>query len=125
MSSPYCRAAVGTGVVPRLKVILDSANHLTVVPVETTGSTFRAGIPATLFTTSYATPVPWRPYDMSPDGQRFLMIKEDAGGIGNDHSLDHGHEPDEPGLGAVAQDDNNPDITGSFRTANTTLTFPR
>ena len=61
-------------------VYLDGANHLTAVPVETTGSTFRAGTAATLFTTAYATPAPWRSYDVSPDGRRFLMIKDGAGG---------------------------------------------
>ena len=55
--------------------------------VETTGSTFRAGTPATLFTTAYATPNNWRSYDVSPDGQRFLMIKEGAGGTETTASL--------------------------------------
>ena len=60
-------------------VYLDGATHLTAVPVETTGSTFRAGTPATLVTTVYATPDLYRSYDVSPDGQWFLMIKQDTG----------------------------------------------
>ena len=64
-------------------VSMDGATHLTAVPVETAGSTFRAGTPATLFTTTYAPPPAWRTYDVSPDGQRFLMIKEGVGGTAN------------------------------------------
>ena len=64
-------------------VYLYGANHLTAVSVETTGSTFRAGAPTTLFTKAYATPTLIRTYDVSPDGQRFLMIKEGAGGTEN------------------------------------------
>ena len=60
-------------------VYLDGATHLTAVPIETTQLTFRVGTPTTLSTTVYATPVPWRTYDVSPDGQRFLMIKEGTG----------------------------------------------
>lgn len=55
---------------------LDAANTLTSVPVQTTGATFSAGKPAKVFDTTYATPVNLRSYDVSPDGQRFLMIKE-------------------------------------------------
>ena len=87
MASGRWQVSTSGGTIPtwtrggRELVYLDSANHLTTVPVETTGSTFRAGTPATLSTTAYATPVAWRSYDVSPDGQRFLMIKEGAGGI--------------------------------------------
>ena len=44
--------------------------------MQTTGSTFSAGNPAKVFDTKYAMPVIYRTYDVSPDGQRFLMIKE-------------------------------------------------
>jgi hypothetical protein len=49
---------------------------LTAVSVEATGPTFRAGTPTTLVSTAYATPDSSRSYDVSPDGQQFLMIKE-------------------------------------------------
>ena len=58
-------------------VYTDGANRLTAVPVETTGPTFRAGAPATLFDTANVSD---RVYDVTPDGQRFLLIKEGAGG---------------------------------------------
>ncbi len=57
---------------------LDAANQLTVVPVETTGATFRAGAAARVLATAYAGPFAWRPYDVSPDGQRFLMLKNEV-----------------------------------------------
>ena len=49
------------------------------VPVQTTGAAFSVGTPAKVFDTKYAIPVVWRTYDVSPDGQRFLMIKEGTG----------------------------------------------
>jgi serine/threonine-protein kinase len=61
-------------------VYLDIAARITAVPVETSGSTFRAGTPATLFPHVYAVPNVTRSFDVSADGQRFLMIKESAGG---------------------------------------------
>jgi serine/threonine-protein kinase len=58
---------------------LDQANKLTVVPVQTSGGAFVHESPATLLQTAYARPVEnTYPYDVSADGQRFLMIKEDA-----------------------------------------------
>jgi eukaryotic-like serine/threonine-protein kinase len=58
---------------------LDQANRLTVVPVQTSGGAFVHENPATVLQTAYARPVEnTHPYDVSPDGQRFLMIKEDA-----------------------------------------------
>ncbi len=57
---------------------LDSAGAMTRVPVQTT-STFSAGTATTLFKTVYLRGgVLARTYDVSPDGQRFLMIKEAA-----------------------------------------------
>jgi hypothetical protein len=47
---------------------------MTRVPVRTT-PTFSAGAPTTLFTARYFTGGPGRSYDVSADGQRFLMIK--------------------------------------------------
>ncbi len=49
-----------------------------IVPVETE-PTFSAGRPSVLFEGSYVvstTSPAYRYYDVSPDGQRFLMIKE-------------------------------------------------
>ena len=47
------------------------------VPVDTSSS-FRPGNPETLFTGPYRAWLPnrGRSYDLSPDGERFLMIKE-------------------------------------------------
>jgi eukaryotic-like serine/threonine-protein kinase len=56
---------------------LDGSSRLTTVPVQTTGATFSAGNPARVFDRAYAMPVGFRTYDVSPDGQRFLMIKDD------------------------------------------------
>ena len=53
---------------------LDGATRLTAVAVQTSG-TFSAGNPTRVFDAQYAVPVLARTYDVSPDGQRFLMIK--------------------------------------------------
>jgi hypothetical protein len=49
------------------------------VPVEASGSTWNAGTPTKLLEGRYYTagggPTAGRNYDVSPDGQRFLMIK--------------------------------------------------
>ena len=47
------------------------------VPVQTDPG-FAAGNPAVVVEGSYATPQGGRTYDVSPDGRRFLMIKESA-----------------------------------------------
>ena len=58
---------------------VDLANTLTAVPVQTSGTTFAAGNPAKLFeTASAASLTSFRDYDVAPNGQRFLMIKENA-----------------------------------------------
>jgi eukaryotic-like serine/threonine-protein kinase len=49
---------------------------LMTVPVESHDTTWSAGTPTKLFTPSYLTGGISRGYDVSPDGQRFLMIKE-------------------------------------------------
>jgi serine/threonine protein kinase/Tol biopolymer transport system component len=59
---------------------LDASNALTVVPVGTSGPTLSLGSPAKLFDTQYAEPNPSRHYDVSADGQRFLMLKASAAG---------------------------------------------
>jgi serine/threonine-protein kinase len=66
---------------------LDLENRLTVVSVQTSGQAFVAGTPKRLLDTAYYpgfTPagVPLRGYDVSPDGKRFLMIKEASGESG-------------------------------------------
>ena len=48
-----------------------------VVPVET-DPTFRAGDPEVLFEQQYFFNRSRRTYDLAPDGQRFLMVKEGA-----------------------------------------------
>lgn len=53
---------------------LDGAGAMTRVPIQTT-PTFSAGTPLKLFDTRYFNSGLGRTYDVSPDGQRFLMIK--------------------------------------------------
>ena len=62
---------------------LDASNTLTSVLVSTSGPTFSAGKPATVFDTKYVESNPSRHYDVSADGQRFLMIKDSAAGDPN------------------------------------------
>ena len=62
---------------------LDGSNAFTVVPVRTSGPTFTMGSPAKVFDTKYVEPNPSRHYDVSPDGQRFLMLKDNAAGDPN------------------------------------------
>jgi serine/threonine-protein kinase len=57
---------------------LDAANTLTAVPVQTSGTTFAWGNPVRLFKTASSIESLRSSYDVSPDGQRFLMIKENA-----------------------------------------------
>ena len=59
---------------------LDANGNLLSAPVQTTGSTFNViGNPAKLFDARYFLgPPPVRPYDVHPDGQRFLMIKDNT-----------------------------------------------
>jgi len=57
---------------------LDAANALHVVRADTSGPTFVSGPPVKVFDTPYFEPNPSRWYDVSPDGQRFLMIKENT-----------------------------------------------
>ena len=57
---------------------LDASNALTAVPVSTSEPTISIGSPARLFDTRYAEPNPARHYDVSGDGQRFLMLKPRA-----------------------------------------------
>ena len=54
---------------------LDGNGVLTAVPVQTGGAMFSAGNPAKLFDTRYYSGTAGRTYDVSPDGQRFLMIR--------------------------------------------------
>ncbi|MEQ1909187.1 MAG: hypothetical protein ABMA15_10215 [Vicinamibacterales bacterium] len=58
---------------------LDGAGAMTSVAIQT-APTFIAGTPTTLFATRYVTGAgSARSYDVSPDGQRFLMIKNNSG----------------------------------------------
>ena len=45
------------------------------VPITTT-STFSAGTPRVLFEGAFRIDGPFRGYDVTPDGQRFLMVRE-------------------------------------------------
>jgi hypothetical protein len=54
------------------------------VPIQTSGSTFRAGIPKALFDTQLSAGLrhaggPANVFAVAPDGQRFLMLKPVAG----------------------------------------------
>jgi serine/threonine-protein kinase len=55
---------------------LDAANALTATPVQTSGSTFSAGLPVKLFDSAYSVMIGQRQYDVSSDGKRFLMLKD-------------------------------------------------
>jgi hypothetical protein len=56
---------------------LDGSKTLMAVPVDTSGPTFSAGTPVKVFDAAkYSSWYPPRNYDVSPDGQRFLMIKD-------------------------------------------------
>jgi hypothetical protein len=46
------------------------------VPVEARSTVWSAGTPVVLFQGRYFTGSQGRPYDVSPDGRRFLMVKE-------------------------------------------------
>jgi serine/threonine-protein kinase len=59
---------------------VDESMTLIRVPVRTSGSTFSTGNPAKVFDTQYAEPNPSRHYDVSADGQRFLMMKDNGAG---------------------------------------------
>ena len=48
------------------------------VPIQA-GSAFAAGTPRQVFAGDYPAPAQIRSYDVSPDGQRFLMIKAAPG----------------------------------------------
>ena len=48
------------------------------MPVQTSGPAFSMGRPARVFDTQYAQPNPARHYDVSADGQRFLVLKASA-----------------------------------------------
>ena len=54
---------------------LDANNLLTVVPVETSAA-FTFGKPVNVLKTMYYSQPNGRPFDVSPDGKRFLMIKD-------------------------------------------------
>jgi serine/threonine-protein kinase len=58
---------------------LDHDNILTSVHVDTKGSTFSAGKAVQVLKTAYFSGTPQRPYDVTADGQRFLMIKDSSG----------------------------------------------
>jgi len=63
---------------------VDLANTLTAVPVQTSGARFATGNPAKLFETAHAASLTsFRDYDVSLDGNRFLMIRENVARDGN------------------------------------------
>jgi serine/threonine-protein kinase len=55
---------------------LSSANTLMSVAVQPAMTTFSAGTPTKLLEAKYAAPGEYGIYDVSPDGKRFLMMKE-------------------------------------------------
>jgi serine/threonine-protein kinase len=56
----------------------EKSGSLMTVPFRAAGDTFIPGIPAKLFEVRLLTSTPFRTYDVTPDGQRFLVIKETA-----------------------------------------------
>ena len=64
---------------------LDESNTLMAVPVETSGPQFSAGRPAKVFDTKYYGN--FYSYDVTPDGLRFLMIKESNAADRNQASI--------------------------------------
>jgi hypothetical protein len=52
------------------------------VPIET-GSSFKAGTPKVVFKGEYYSPLGGENYAVTPDGQRFLMIKDAAAKTGS------------------------------------------
>jgi serine/threonine-protein kinase len=58
---------------------LDGTNAVTSVPIRT-APTFSAGAPRKVFDGRYVGSPFWRNYDVSPDGRRFLMIKDNVAG---------------------------------------------
>ncbi len=52
-----------------------------------TESTFTAGSPAVLFTGNYLTGSGTQQYEVTPDGQRFLMIKQEQTGVAQIHVI--------------------------------------
>jgi len=59
-----------------------SGNRMMVASIQTRGQTLDVGKPKLLFEGSYvghSIPTAWQYYDISPDGQRFFMIKEGEG----------------------------------------------
>jgi hypothetical protein len=57
---------------------LDGSNRLMAVPVQTSGAQFSYGKPARVFETAYTGD--FYSYDVAPDGQRFLMLKQSEPG---------------------------------------------
>jgi Tol biopolymer transport system component len=58
-------------------IYVDGSGRLTAVAIQRSGGDVHAISRTPIGTRSYASPVPWRSYDVSADGQRFLIIRED------------------------------------------------
>jgi serine/threonine-protein kinase len=57
----------------------DEENRLMAVPVDISGPAFRiVGTPAPVFNTIYAAPGNMMTFDVSPDDQRFLMLRSNT-----------------------------------------------
>jgi serine/threonine-protein kinase len=56
----------------------DEGDRMVAVPVDTSGATFTWGPAQVLFDIPATLTVPDRSYDVSPDGQRFLFVKDDT-----------------------------------------------
>ena len=57
---------------------LDESGALMGMPVRTDGPRFVKGSPSRILGTAYAESNPARHYDVSPDGRRFLVLKDRA-----------------------------------------------
>jgi hypothetical protein len=71
---------------------------LMAVPIQTSGSTFRAGIPKALFNTNLSAGLRHRAvrptsFAVAPDGQRFLMLRPAAGSATETCAVDNYRRP--------------------------------
>ena len=57
---------------------IDESMTLMRASIQTSGPTLASGTPTKVIDMKYAEPNPSRHYDISPDGQRFLMLKADT-----------------------------------------------
>jgi serine/threonine-protein kinase len=86
-TTPRWQVSAGGGVQPvwtrggRELIFLDAERRLTSIAVDAASDGFRGGPPATISAARVATPMPWRAYDVTADGQRFLVLDENRASL--------------------------------------------